>query len=376
MNLIGIISSVILIQLVLLSAFLFTSGQGKRPSNRILACFFIWMALNITDGLLTYSGFYTDYPALAHWEDGLVLLVGPLLYFYTQSVVYKDFSFSSRDLFHLAPFVIVTILFQVIYHYQTADYQKMIEAAVANQTLPTGYYLAITLVYAQITLYLAASFRVLSQYRTRIKEVFSTVTKVNLDWLSFMLGSVLIIFAVSMVYTYLPATQLREFFDETIAVPFIFIFAFTNLVVWKGLKQPEIFMGLEREDKKYMGSTLSDPEKLMIRQQLDAHLKNERPFLNPDLTINELAERIGISGKKLSQVINETYGQNFFDFINSFRIEEVCRILKESGDRGLTVSEVMYQCGFNSKSSFNTAFRKKTGVTPSEYRKRALSAQG
>lgn len=376
MNLIGIISSVILIQLVLLSAFLFTSGQGKKLSNRILACFFIWMALNIIDGLLTYSGFYTDHPALAHWEDGLVLLVGPLLYFYTQSVVYKDFSFSSRDLLHLAPFVIVTILFQVIYHYQTADYQKMIETAVANQTLPTGYYLAITLVYAQITLYFVLSFKVLSEYRTRIKEVFSTVTKVNLNWLSFMLGSVLIIFAVSMVYTYLPATQLREFFDQTIAVPFIFIFAFTNLVVWKGLKQPEIFMGFEREDKKYVGSTLSDPEKLMIRQQLDAHLKNERAFLNPDLTINELAERIDVSGKKLSQVINETYGQNFFDFINSFRIDEVCRILKESRDPGLTVSEVMYQCGFNSKSSFNTAFRKKTGVTPSEYRKQALSAQG
>ncbi|MBS1975857.1 MAG: hypothetical protein JST46_00700 [Bacteroidetes bacterium] len=158
MNLIGIISSVILIQLVLLSAFLFTSGQGKKLSNRILACFFIWMALNIIDGLLTYSGFYTDHPALAHWEDGLVLLVGPLLYFYTQSVVYKDFSFSSRDLLHLAPFV--TILFQLIYHYQTADYQKMIEAAVAYQTLPTGYYLAITVVYAQITLYFVLSFKV------------------------------------------------------------------------------------------------------------------------------------------------------------------------------------------------------------------------
>ena len=95
----------------------------------------------------------------------------------------------------------------------------------------------------------------------------------------------------------------------------------------------------------------------------------EKPYLDPKFSLSDLSEKLSISTKHLSQVINQSFDQSFFDFINAYRIQEVQQILKESGNDKVTVLEAMYQAGFNSKSSFNTAFKKVTGQTPSEFRK-------
>ncbi len=105
------------------------------------------------------------------------------------------------------------------------------------------------------------------------------------------------------------------------------------------------------------------------KKQLEALLNTEKPFLNPQVSLTDLSENLSVSTKHLSQVINQSFNKNFFDFINTYRIQEAQQILKESKDVKLTVLEAMYQAGFNSKSSFNTAFKKETGQTPTEFRK-------
>jgi YesN/AraC family two-component response regulator len=100
------------------------------------------------------------------------------------------------------------------------------------------------------------------------------------------------------------------------------------------------------------------------------HMKNNKPYIESDLTLNQLASQIAIRPRVLSQVINEMRGQNFYDFINHYRIEEASRLLTNPKDKKITVLEVLYEVGFNSKSSFNTLFKKYTGLTPSEFRKK------
>ena len=99
-------------------------------------------------------------------------------------------------------------------------------------------------------------------------------------------------------------------------------------------------------------------------------MQKDKLFLNPDLSLDTLAAKLDVTSKKLSQTINETFNQNFFEYINTYRIEEAKQIFENTSDSRLTVLEVMYDCGFNSKSSFNTIFKAKTGITPSEYKKR------
>ena len=104
-------------------------------------------------------------------------------------------------------------------------------------------------------------------------------------------------------------------------------------------------------------------------------MENEKPFLNPDLTLKDLGEQLQIPARYLSQVINERTHQNFYDYVSQHRIAEAKRIFSDPSNNK-TVLEVLYEVGFNSKSSFNTAFKKFTGSTPTHFRKRtdALTA--
>ncbi len=368
---INILAAIIVVQLILLIFFLISSSQGKKLSNRILASFFIWLLLNLTDGLLSYYGFYKTHPGLAHLEDGLIFLVGPLIYFYTTSMLYRDFTFKKSHVAHLVPFIICTAAFQTYYHLQSESYQKQIQTAITEQTLPVYFYVSIGLVYLHVGSYLVASFFQITHYHRRIRDNFSSLSKMRMDWLLFMLIFIAIIFVVSVTYTFLPATGLRELSIATFVLPFFVILIFTNSVVWKSMKQPGIFVGLDynSERQKYAGSTLTENEKSALKAKMIHLLEVDKIYLLPDLTIDELGGKLETSPKKVSQVINESFGQTFFDLINTYRIEEAKRIMKTSKDPKLTVLEVMYQSGFNSKSSFNSIFRKKAGVTPTEYKK-------
>jgi AraC-like DNA-binding protein len=107
-----------------------------------------------------------------------------------------------------------------------------------------------------------------------------------------------------------------------------------------------------------------------VLRKLQAHMETQQPWLDPDLTLEQLASQLRLRPKLLSQAINEGLGRNFFEFINTYRIDEAKRLLTNPADKKITVLEVLYQVGFNSKSSFNTVFKKQTGMTPSEFKKK------
>ena len=104
-------------------------------------------------------------------------------------------------------------------------------------------------------------------------------------------------------------------------------------------------------------------------QNLESYMVKEEPFLEPSLTVKSLSEKIDIPHRELSILINQELGQHFFDFINKYRIEKAMSILKDPSKKKHTILETLYEVGFNSKSSFNTAFKKHTGKTPTAYRK-------
>ena len=95
----------------------------------------------------------------------------------------------------------------------------------------------------------------------------------------------------------------------------------------------------------------------------------DQPFLDPSITVKQLADRLAISDRILSQTINEYRKQNFYDFINNYRINFAKDLLNNPIDEKMTVLEVLYAAGFNSKSAFNVAFKKETGLTPSQFRR-------
>ncbi|MDC7226899.1 MAG: helix-turn-helix domain-containing protein [Spirochaetales bacterium] len=127
----------------------------------------------------------------------------------------------------------------------------------------------------------------------------------------------------------------------------------------------------ESQEIRYRNSQLGSVNKEEVVAGLDALLKQEKIYIDRTVTLSNLSSRLNISSAQLSEFLNSQYGTNFNNFINSYRIEEVKRILNNSPDTN--VLETAFNCGFNSKSAFNTNFRKFTGLTPSEYKKKVSS---
>jgi AraC-like DNA-binding protein len=104
-------------------------------------------------------------------------------------------------------------------------------------------------------------------------------------------------------------------------------------------------------------------------EQLKEYMIAKEPFLESSLTIQDLALKLNLNSRDLSVLINQSLNKHFFDFINEYRIEKAKKLLKDTSKKELTVLEILYEVGFNSKSSFNTAFKKQTGITPTQFRK-------
>ena len=373
-SVINSLSSIVIFQLLLLAVFTFSIRKGPqiRISNTLLGIFLLILAINVVDGVLVYNGFYQRFPSLAHWEDGFVFLIGPLLYFYTKSIVYRDFRFQVKHIIHAIPFFIVTASFQYVYRQQPEHFQESIQSHIREQTLPMEFYGAMVVVYAHIFIYLYYAYRHVRFYHTKIKEKFSNTEKVNLHWLVAMLGSFSIILLVSLASTFIPLTSFGAYLKVGMIVVIVLILVFVTGIIWRVMKQGQPFSSVEEKTEKYSGSNLLPAERQGALQRLDRVMQEERYFREPDITLDLLAQKIGTTPKKLSQIINEDYRQNFFDFINTLRIEEAKRLMRDRTDPKTTVLEIMFACGFNSKSSFNALFKKKTGVTPSAYKRQTF----
>ncbi len=158
-------------------------------------------------------------------------------------------------------------------------------------------------------------------------------------------------------------------------------------MVLKALQSPELFRGVSSDMQLVKDLKTSSIEnnsneeavkensiKIKKLEMLDAFMIDHKPFLDASLTLYDLSEQIDIPSKDLSLLINRDLNQHFFDFVNGYRIRMAMDILKDPAKKVFTVLEILYEVGFNSKSSFNTAFKKQTDLTPTEYRKKHLPA--
>ena len=147
-------------------------------------------------------------------------------------------------------------------------------------------------------------------------------------------------------------------------------------VVLKALDQSHFFSFAGEADVSALSvfkTKLNEAEKnerKKIAQNAADFMKNNKPYLDPELTLDQLAALLSLKPRALSQAINEILNQNFFDFINRYRIEEAAKLLANPIDKKVTVLEVLYEVGFNSKSSFNALFKKYMGLTPTEFKRK------
>jgi len=370
MDIIKILCLIITFQLFLLSLFLITYKKGNKTSNSILSAFLFFNALLVLNILLKNSGVpaYSHFPPLYLIGSSTYFILSPLLFFYTKSLCYRDYKIRIIDILYFLPLLLL-IGGPLIIHLLGLSNTYLDRSSQMGALFQNWFYATM---YVLLWGYISFTLLTLKKYRRGLKDYFSNTRTINLSWLSLILIAFLLMLLVDGVIVIL---RLLGYSSGTVARQLFILSLFINLVfatvlAFKGLRQPGIFTGIE-SGLKYGATRLSKAEANKYIKRLKHIMRKGKPYLDPSITLNDLADMLSIPARQLSQVINDSLNKNFFDLISSYRIEEAKQMLLDSNHRHKTILEILYDVGFNSKSSFNSLFKKKTRKTPSEFRKNA-----
>jgi AraC-like DNA-binding protein len=214
------------------------------------------------------------------------------------------------------------------------------------------------------------------KYRRKIREFYSSLKGLYYSWLAIVLYGFFFMWLIDLIHFFLgklislPANVNLSLTTISLSINFIF----AVLIFYKGLTHPELFNSDIGEEKpKYEKSKLAKEDADAYLKKLQTFMIDDKPYLIPNININELSEKTDIPVRFLSQIINDLLNKNFFDFINFYRVEESKNYLADSKYKKLNILEILYEVGFNSKSTFNKVFKEYTGLTPTEYRQQHLS---
>jgi len=362
---IGFLSIACVILFGMLGFFLIMGIRRKSTSNMLLGIFFLLWALNFLDGWLLISGFYLHYPSLAMWEEPFAFLYGPLIYFYAKTLISGlDIRVSLvKILPHLIPFFFLTIILVISYHIRSDEFKlNILNTLYEYQPSPRSF-IPILLVFIHIFIYIYFAYKVIAKFDLLYKQNYSNQTK----WFDDNLKYIVMILVLSLIVSIVQNLGSPWISKLALVILILSVLLFIGQIYFQAFKDPKVFVN--GAENKYRGNQLMDEEQNKIKEKVERAFEMDKIHLNPDLTINDLSESIGEFPRDVSQVINELFGLSFFDLVNSFRIRESKKIISENVDPRKTVLEIMYESGFNSKSSFNTQFKKLTGLTPSEFKK-------
>lgn len=337
------------LQSLLFAIVLFVNSKGGKAPSILLGSFLLTMALQSSVLLYGRQLGANEMPFAYLCIFGF--LYGPLLWMYAQSLIYKDFKFTPLIALHFL--AAATMLVSALFGF--------------NLCGVIG-----SLFYPAIIVYTVLIIRMLVAYRKVLIQTQSTNEDIKLKWLQW----------VVIIFTGVLLTDIYEHFIGNLEVvkglSFVnfMLIILINGIYYKGLRHPALFQGVSAEERALVENaerqqtpTKEHNEDL---EQLKKFMETEKPYLDPRLTLSQLAQMVDIPSRKLSEMINDNLGQNFMDLINTYRIEEAKIRLLSPKDSKETVLEVMYDVGFNSKSSFNTIFKKKVGKTPSEFKNGGL----
>lgn len=370
-----LVSSIGIFVILFLALFLLTVKTKHKLGNLLFAFFLIGNALDACKFLIRHIP--ENFINLEAFRWSFVYLVPACFYLYVLSVCFSNFRLKPKHLLHIIPFVAYNLyLMSGIYFEATAMKLHFIKNM--NQMPITHFFQFLFELLFQV--YFIASFLVIRKSRTVYLEnytnpniyVINALYKITILYY-FLHFLVLIRWLVTSTIGF---GEIRTWIVTLDGFSFLFC---TCWYLFIALNNPEFFRGVNSNLKpiteavpKQKPSALIDDEKnKQIESLKDFMIKNE-PYMDSSLTIQDLAEQVKMPVKELSALINLYMDKHFFDFINEYRIEKAKEILKDPSQKDLTILEILYQVGFNSKSSFSTSFKKYTGKTPTEFRKNSF----
>lgn len=373
-------------QCILFALLLLTIKREHYIRNVFLAFFLLQQAAIPLDILISFGAEFRH--IAIEWSPNLFYvfgfgywLEGPLLLWYTRSLIYKNYRLRLKDIIYLLPFILY-VGYQLIFYYSLDVTDKKIIQEEYDLNLAPQIMNYVTLFRESFRVALGVLCLIeIKRYTQHIHTNFSDIDKIDLTWLKILVTGFLVIRTWAVIVAAMIILSIsfgiKTDFETMGLLGNYTTFLLVSVLIFFGLGHSSVFEGLEQrqnnEPEPVKDEQEPENQKDKIRpeliDQVSRHMEAEKPYLTPALTLEKLAGQLRIQPRLLSNIINRHFDCNFFEFINSYRVEEAKRMLADNTHADKTMLDIMLDVGFNSKATFNTLFKKKVGMTPSEYRK-------
>lgn len=337
---------------ILLSGFLLVVKSPRRTPNRLLAAFLTLTAIELTVWLWGASDAW-------HWLGPIWIALGklqmPAFFFFFFSTCYSDLRLKLHDALHLVPAVLALVL----------STPGAIDLGILSAVFTPGT--RASWVFSQLTYfaYMTAILLLLWRFRARFRQHFAGAPSEVLIWLTQLAATSVFARATILIRDFSAFNAPGALSVSLQVFGALVALAITTWIAMKSLLQPHLFRDVDRRLLQLEQPNRSPGRNALKR--LIGHVKTEKPYLDPDLTLAELSDQVAMTPREVSELLNQSLGLHFFDFINGHRIDHAQHLLRTEPSQ--SILGILLVSGFNSKSSFNTAFKKKVGMTPSAFRK-------
>ena len=356
--------------------------KERRTGDIMLAIWIAFMGLHLLNHYLSTTGFLFDHPHLLNIGICFPMLEGPLMYWYVQVMVNETGRFRTKYLLHTIPFLTYTIYFFFDFYFLSAE-QKLTYYH-SNILSPHGIFKLMYILNVSIgPIYVIWSIWLLSNFKRSLANKFSYTEKISLDWLKFILWGLGLVWITVIITSFFDLFPTPEEGNPTADIIYLSVVIAVFVIGVYGIKQQAILKSIPGSDFKSVSAQRKksvnelnnelrdadvDPDTEKKLTSLIKYMENEKPYLNPELNIGELANSLNMHSHQLSKFINNSLSKNFFEFVNEFRIQEFKRNVTDPKNRHISILGIAIDAGFNSKASFNRIFKNSTGQTPSQFR--------
>lgn len=351
--------------------------KKKAAHDKILIYWLIYLGIYIGTYALFSGTLFRDFPLLSASFISFFMLQGPFLYLYISALINEKFTFQWNSLLHFIPFLLFNLYLLIASWFPEMAGGIRLDHVSGGHKTPALFDLFLILTALSGPVYIILSARLFKKFDINILDNFSTAENVNPAWLRNLVYSFGAIWTILIVFA--TVHHIFHLFSWIFCTDglFLSLSVFVILVGYFGLTQKRIYTShpgkntgyVTTPKAKYAGTPLDETDAQQYTNRIKHYMRTKKPYLDPNLTLPDLADKLQMSSHILSRVINEKFGVNFFDFINQYRIQEVKVKMADPEYDHLSLLGIAMDSGFNTKSAFNRVFKKHSGLTPSEYKK-------